>query len=79
LRSRALLYAEAAWIRDYSRAIQISLLGYAVGGAFLEVDYWDFFYQLVTVCVLLKVMLNKIDQKNQDAQVSNILKKRVTA
>jgi len=54
---RAQLHEGTAWIKDYARAIQIALLGYSVGGAFLEVDYWDYFYHLVALCALLKVFL----------------------
>lgn len=61
LRRRAALHLEALWMLDYARAIQISLLGYAVGGAFLEVAYWDIFYHLGALCVLLKVLLAKIE------------------
>lgn len=45
------------WVRDYARAIQISLFAYAVGGAFLGVAYWDYFYHLVSVCVLMKIFI----------------------
>ncbi len=49
----------AVWIRDYARAVQISLLAYAVGGAFLGVAYWDYFYHLVAVCVILKLLFQE--------------------
>jgi putative inorganic carbon (HCO3(-)) transporter len=59
IRRRARIFDGAAWMKDYARAIQISLLGYAVGGAFLGVAYWDIFYHLVGIAVLLKVMLRE--------------------
>lgn len=46
LRFRARYVRDYLWIRDYARAIQISLLGYAVGGAFFGAAYWDYFYHL---------------------------------
>ena len=57
LRSQAKFSQTCLWILDYARAVQISLLGYAVGGAFLGAAYWDYFYQLVALCVLMKVFL----------------------
>lgn len=57
LRSQAKFAQTSLWILDYARAVQISLLGYAVGGAFLGAAYWDYFYQLVSLCVLMKVFL----------------------
>ncbi|WP_300458612.1 putative O-glycosylation ligase, exosortase A system-associated [Desulfobacula sp.] len=57
LRSQARYIQGYLWIKDYARAVQISLLGYAVGGAFLGVAYWDYFYHLVSLCVLMKVFL----------------------
>ena len=47
------------WVRDYARAIQISLLGYAVGAVFLGVAYWDYLYHLIAICVLMKIFLRR--------------------
>jgi probable O-glycosylation ligase (exosortase A-associated) len=57
LRRQATALNGAAWIGQYARAIQISLLGYAVGAAFLGAAYWDIFYHLVAICTILKVQL----------------------
>lgn len=67
LRTRALLYDEMLWVRDYARAVQISLLGYAAGGAFLGVAYWDIFYHLIAICVLMKVIVAR--RANEDVRV----------
>jgi probable O-glycosylation ligase (exosortase A-associated) len=47
---------EAAWLVNYSRMIEASLVAYAVGGAFLTQAYWDLFYHLVSFVILLKVL-----------------------
>jgi probable O-glycosylation ligase (exosortase A-associated) len=57
LRKETAWRPELEWVGDYGRAIQISLLGYAVGGAFLGVAYWDYFYHLIAVCVILKILV----------------------
>jgi probable O-glycosylation ligase (exosortase A-associated) len=57
LRRQASNLIGAAWIEQYARAIQISLLGYAVGAVFLGTAYWDILYHLVAICAILKVQL----------------------
>lgn len=57
LRRQAISLNSAAWIRPYARAIQISLLGYSVGAAFLGAAYWDILYHLVAISAILKVQL----------------------
>jgi putative inorganic carbon (HCO3(-)) transporter len=59
LRRRASTVESDIWMKDYARAIQISLLGYAVGGTALGVAYWDILYHLVAMSVLLKIMLKR--------------------
>lgn len=57
LRKQALMVPGMEWVKPYAEAIQISLGAYAVGGAFLTAQYWDFFYQLVAICALMKLFL----------------------
>jgi probable O-glycosylation ligase (exosortase A-associated) len=42
---------EAHWARDLAAMIQVSLIGYLVGGAFLGRAYFDFLYRLVALAV----------------------------
>jgi probable O-glycosylation ligase (exosortase A-associated) len=76
LRSRALARDDTMWIRDYARAIQLSLVGYAVGAAFLEVTYWDIFYHLAGMCAVLKMILknNLAEGEAGDPVLSGMLK-----
>lgn len=55
LRSNALKKDINHWIPPYCRALQISFLGYMVGGISLSIAYWDLFYHLVAITALLKV------------------------
>jgi len=55
----------AGWIRPYARAVQISLLGYSVGSAFLGTAYWDIFYHLTAICTILKVQLLQAQAVNE--------------
>ena len=51
--------SDFSWLPPYAKAVQVSLVGYAVGGVFLGAAYWDIFYHLVSLCVIMKVLLNK--------------------
>jgi probable O-glycosylation ligase (exosortase A-associated) len=42
------------WIGSYAEMLQVSLFAYAVGGAFLNMPYFDLYYQLVAIAVLLQ-------------------------
>ncbi|WP_372720287.1 putative O-glycosylation ligase, exosortase A system-associated, partial [Immundisolibacter sp.] len=45
------------WARDLAAMIQVSLIGYMVGGAFLGLGYWDLPYGLAAILVLLRGLL----------------------
>jgi probable O-glycosylation ligase (exosortase A-associated) len=45
---------ELAWAASLGRMLQVSLIGFAVGGAFLSVLYFDVFYYLIAILVLLR-------------------------
>jgi probable O-glycosylation ligase (exosortase A-associated) len=50
---------EMQWASDLARMVQVSLVGYAVGGAFLNLAYYDVPYNLLVVLVLTRVILEK--------------------
>lgn len=56
------------WMADYARAIQISLLGYAVGGLSLGIAYWDYFYHLVAITVILKILFARAFEEARAAE-----------
>jgi probable O-glycosylation ligase (exosortase A-associated) len=45
------------WINDCAKMIEVSVAAYAVSGAFLSMSYFDLFYHLVAITVLLKVLV----------------------
>lgn len=47
------------WTNDLARMVQVSLLGFATGGAFLGLAHFDLFYHLIALAVLLKWHVNK--------------------
>ncbi len=50
---------ELEWHRDLAAMTQVSLMGYAVAGAFLGLAYFDLFYHLLAIMVLNRYLLLK--------------------
>jgi probable O-glycosylation ligase (exosortase A-associated) len=50
---------ELAWASDLARMVQVSLLGYFVGGAFLSLAYYDVPYNLLVAVVLTRLLVEK--------------------
>lgn len=53
---------ELGWVRSYANMLAVSLIAYGAGSLFLGLSYWDFFYQLVVVAVLLGEMARKVEK-----------------
>lgn len=46
------------WTSDLAAMLQTSLVGYAVGGAFLGLSYFDFYYHLIALLVVLRTIVD---------------------
>ena len=55
---RARRNPEQRWLSDLCAMVQVSLVGYGTAGAFLGLAYFDFYYTLIAVVVLCKVVLS---------------------
>ena len=53
------LPANAQWAIELASMCQVSLVGFAVGGAFLSLAYFDLPYNIVILVVLTKVWVDK--------------------
>ena len=50
-----------AWVVDYANMLQIALAGFMVMGMFVDFAYYEIFYQLIAIVVVLKeVVRHKI-------------------
>jgi probable O-glycosylation ligase (exosortase A-associated) len=56
-----------AWAKDYAVMLRLSLVSYAVGGAFLGLAYFDLYYDIVAGVVLLKILVQR--ELTQEAAV----------
>jgi probable O-glycosylation ligase (exosortase A-associated) len=56
--------AELKWAADLAAMCQVSFIGFAVGGAFLSLAYYDLFYYIVALLILLEKLLI-LDPKNK--------------
>lgn len=58
-----------AWANLLARMIQVSLIAYATGGAFLGLAYADIGYQLVAILVLLQYLVNQgVPEQDVDSE-----------
>lgn len=49
--------AEDAWAGQFARAVQVSLIGYAVGGAFINIGYWEIqYYEIIGLMVVHQLL-----------------------
>lgn len=59
LRTQKKLPPEAQWSADLGAMCQVALVGYAVGGAFLSLSYFDLPYNIMVMVVLARVWVQK--------------------
>ena len=62
---------ELRWAQDLAAMLQVSLVGYAVGGAFLSLSYYDFPYYVVVMLVITRIVV--------DQEIKAVLKVASTA
>ena len=55
---------ENKWAYDLASMIQVSLIGYATGGAFLGLAYFDLLYHLLVILVLVLRIVEQQDSAN---------------
>jgi probable O-glycosylation ligase (exosortase A-associated) len=59
LRNQKNLSPEIQWTVDLGAMCQVCLMGYAVGGAFLSLSYFDLPYNVMAIVVLTRVWIEK--------------------
>lgn len=56
-------HAEAQWIADLAGMLQVSMVGFAVSGAFLGLAYFDLYYHLIAIVILMKVQMRQLESQ----------------
>ena len=56
---QSILRKDLAWAGDLARMLQVSLLGFAVGGAFLSLAYFDVPYYLMAGMVAIRLIVER--------------------
>ena len=74
LRKEGKLRPETQWVSHLGAMCQVSLAGYAVGGAFLSLAYFDLPYNILLLVVLARRWLNRKGWEEEDAK-GNVLPK----
>ena len=69
LRRNGRLQPESAWTSDLGAMIQASLAGYAIGGAFLSLAYFDLPYNLMLLVVIAKRWVTEMAWEGEAAQL----------
>jgi putative inorganic carbon (hco3(-)) transporter len=59
-------HGELRWALDLARMIQLSLIGYAVGGAFQNQAYFDLPYELLVATVLTRLLVEKAVESHKE-------------
>ena len=55
--------AEHAWAGELARMIQVSLIGFAIGGLFVNIAYWEnLYYEILAIMVVHNLMLHSESQ-----------------
>jgi hypothetical protein len=57
------------WLRDLMATVQVSLIAYLSAGAFLGLAYFDYFYNLVLIVAIGKLVLHSYPAHRSEADV----------
>ena len=63
-------HPDGQWMADLASMLQVSLVAYATSGAFLGLAYFDLYYHLIALVVLIKVQSNALAGQADLATVS---------
>jgi len=53
-------HSELTWASDLASMTQVSLVGYAVGGAFQNLAFFDLFYHIIAIVVLARILVERV-------------------
>ncbi len=69
--SKAAVSPDLKWAGDLARMLQVSMVGYASSGAFLGLAYFDLYYHIVALMIMVRVIAERHSvESSSAAQVS---------
>lgn len=71
--------AELKWAGDLAKMAQVSIIGYSVGGAFLSLAWFDLYYDIVIILVLLEKLLLLQKKPHQYARPGSLSEGKAVA
>lgn len=64
---------ELHWAYNLASMVQVSIIGYAVGGAFLGLAYFDLYYHFIAILVILNaIVTNKLENKVPTSETTSL-------
>jgi probable O-glycosylation ligase (exosortase A-associated) len=69
LRKRAKIFPQLEWVNPYTHMVEVTLLAYLLNGATLGRAYFDFFYQVVALVIIVKILADRELQEDEAAQL----------
>lgn len=64
-------HSELKWVSDLAAMIQVGLIGYYVSGAFLGLAYFDLYYDLVAVTIILAKLAQQAASQTSETNISS--------
>lgn len=59
--------ADLRWAVDLAAMLQVGMIGYAIGGLFVNRGYFDVFYHLVVIMVLVRLLVKRALEKEESS------------
>lgn len=72
LRRRARLYPELEWVNPYTHMLEVTLLAYMANGATLGRAYFDFFYQVVALVIVIQLLAKQQLDETEALQMESV-------
>ena len=63
-------YLEFAWMAELATMVQVSLVAYLAAGAFLGMAYFDYYYNLVLIVVVARVIVREAEARARRHRVA---------
>jgi probable O-glycosylation ligase (exosortase A-associated) len=71
LRKQSRMYSELSWVEPYTHMFELTILAFLVNGITLGRAYFDFFYQIVALVVVVKILADR-DLKASSLEVESV-------